>query len=120
MFRFENELMQEHFNENYVESDTYPKATFKGMIENSKAISFATDNVITVKVNGTLTMHGVTNPVNTIATVIIKNGVISATSKFIVILADYKITIPSVVSDKINKTIAITINIPAFRVLNSK
>lgn len=119
-FEFEKALMQEHFNENYVESDTYPKATFKGMIENSKAISFATDNVIKVKVNGTLTMHGVTNPVNTIATVIIKNGVISATSKFIVILADYKITIPSVVSDKINKTIAITINIPAFQLLNSK
>lgn len=62
-FEFDRALMQEHFNEDYVESDKYPKAIFKGSVENSKAISLTTDNVATVKVNGTLTIHGVTNPI---------------------------------------------------------
>ena len=119
-FEFEKALMQEHFNENYVESDKYPKATFKGTIENSKSILLTADNLITVKVTGALTMHGVTNPVNTTATMTIKNGAISAASKFIITLADYKITIPSVVADKINKTITISISIPAFQALTSK
>lgn len=119
-FEFEKALMQEHFNENYVESDKYPKAVFKGTIENSKTISLTTDNLITVKVNGTLTMHGVTNPVNTTAIITIKKGIIGASSNFTIALADYKITIPSIVADKISKAIAIAVNIPAFQVLASK
>ena len=119
-FEFEKGLMQEHFNENYVESDKYPKAVFTGIIENSKTISLTTDNVITVKVNGTLTIHGVTNPLNTTAVIAVKDGVVEASSGFTIALADYKISIPSIVADKINKSIAISLVIPSFQILTTK
>jgi len=119
-FEFEKGLMQEHFNENYVESDKYPKAVFTGIIENSKSISLTTDNMVTVKVTGSLTIHGVTNPLNTIAVITVKNGVVEASSSFTIALADYKISIPSLVADKINKNIAISLVIPSFQTLNAK
>ena len=119
-FEFEKGLMQEHFNENYVESDKYPKAVFTGIIENSKSISLTTDNMVTVKVTGSLTIHGVTNPLNTIAVITVKNGVVEASSGFTIALADYKISIPSLVADKINKNIAISLVIPSFQTLNAK
>ncbi len=119
-FEFEKALMQEHFNENYVESSKYPKALFNGTIEKSNAIALLSDNITTVQVKGLLTMHGVTNSVSTTAIITIKNGVVSAVSKFTIALADYKISIPLLVADKINKTITITINIPAFQLLISK
>ena len=116
-FEFKKALMQEHFNENYVESDKYPKAVFLGTIENSKAISLAVDNVATVKVNGSLTIHGVTNLVKTTAQVTVKNGIISASANFTIVLADYSISIQSVVADKINKQIAIAVSIPAYQLM---
>lgn len=119
-FEFEKALMQEHFNENYVESDTYPKAIFKGTVENSKAILLTTDNVTTVKVNGTLTMHGVSNPVNTTATITVKSGVVAASCNFSITLVDYKIIIPAIVAEKINKKIAVVVSIPAYQLLPTK
>jgi len=118
-FEFEKGLMQEHFNENYVESDKYPEAVFTGIIENSKTISL-TDNVFSVKVNGSLTIHGVTNPLNTTAVITVKNGVVAASSDFTIALADYKISIPSIVADKINKSIAISLVVPSFQILTTK
>lgn len=119
-FEFEKALMQEHFNENYVESDKYPKAIFKGVIENSKAISLNNDNVFTAKVSGTLTLHGVTNPVNTSAVITVKSVVVAASCIFSIALADYKISIPSLVEDKINKKITITVTISAYQVMAAK
>jgi hypothetical protein len=116
-FEFEKALMQEHFNENYVESDKYPKATLKAVIENSSSISLTTDKSYIVKVNGTLTMHGITKAVSTTATIKVKDGVASATATLPVLLADYNIKIPSVVADNINKKIDILITIPAFKIL---
>ena len=119
-FEFQKALMQEHFNENYVESDKYPKALFKGSIENSKSISLTTDNVVTVNITGYLTIHGLTNPVNTTGVITVKNGIISASSNFTITLADYGISIPSVVADKISKKIAIAVNIPAYQLMAPK
>ncbi len=116
-FEFEKALMQEHFNENYVESDKYPKATLKAVVENSSAILPTTDKTYSVKVNGTLTMHGVTKPISTTATIKVKDGVVSATAALPVLLSDYNIKIPAVVADNINKKIDISINIPAFKIL---
>jgi YceI-like domain len=116
-FEFEKALMQEHFNEDYVESDKYPKATLKAVIENSNTILLTSDKTYTVKVNGTLTMHGITKPINTTATIKVKDGVASATATLPVLLADYNIKIPAVVADNINKKIDISINIPAFKTL---
>ena len=119
-FQFPKALMQEHFNENYLESDKYPKATFKGVIENSKSIVFTGDNIQNVKVNGVLTMHGISKQIVIPATIKIKNGEVSAVSNFVVSLDDYAIKVPSVVSESINKKINIQINIPAFKPLTTK
>jgi hypothetical protein len=119
-FEFQKALMQEHFNENYVESDKYPKALFKGVIENSKNIQLTNDNVATVKVNGTLTLHGVTNPINTSAVITVKGGVVAASCNFIITLADYKISIPSLVAEKINKKIAIAVTIAEYQLMSAK
>jgi YceI-like domain len=113
-FEFEKALMQEHFNESYVESDKYPKAIFKGEIENSSSISLTTDKSYTVKVNGSLTIHGITKQVSINAIIKVTKSVVSATSNFSVLLSDYNINIPSVVAGNINKSINISINIPAF------
>jgi hypothetical protein len=116
-FEFEKALMQEHFNENYVESDKYPKAILKAVIENSNTILLTTDKTYSVKVNGTLTMHGITKPISTTATIKIKDGIASATATLPVLLADYNIKIPAVVTENINKKIDISINIPSFKSL---
>src|SRR5215203_826750 len=56
-FEFQKALMQEHFNENYIESDKYPKAEFKGHIENNSAIDYTKEGVYDAKVKGKLTIH---------------------------------------------------------------
>ncbi len=119
-FEFEKALMQEHFNENYVESDRYPKAVFKGIIENSNGIVLTADNVYTLNVSGQLTLHGITHPLNAITVITIKKGLVSAASSFGIVLADYKISIPALVAEKINKTIAVTVNIPAYQLFPQK
>jgi polyisoprenoid-binding protein YceI len=102
--------MEEHFNENYMESDKFPKSTFKGSISNIKDVNFAKDGTYKVSTAGTLTMHGVSKQVTIPATITIKGGKISASSTFMVLLSDYNIAIPSVVKDKIAKDIKITVN----------
>jgi transcriptional regulator len=112
-FEFAKALMQEHFNESYVESDKFPKATFKGVIENSNAINLTANNVFNATVTGMLTMHGVTKQITTPIQIKVLNGIISVTASFNVLLADFNIKVPSLVADNINKKIQISINIPA-------
>ena len=85
-FQFEKALMQEHFNENYMESSTFPKAMFKGKVENISDVDFTSDGQYPVKVTGDLMIHGVTNPIETEAKFIVKNGTISGTSEFSVLV----------------------------------
>ncbi|MEO6233158.1 MAG: YceI family protein [Ferruginibacter sp.] len=119
-FEFKKALMQEHFNENYIESDRYPKAIFKGTIENSNSLSLNGDKTLVVKINGFLTMHGVTNPVNTTATIIVKNGVVAASCNLEIELSDYKINVPAVAAANISKRISISVNIPDYLLLPAK
>lgn len=109
-FAFEKALMEEHFNENYVESEKYPKAEFKGEIKNSDKVDFTKDGNYTVKVKGKLTMHGVSKEVETDAKIIIQQGKIKATAELNVVLADYNISIPGLVADKVSKTAKITVS----------
>ena len=109
-FEFERALMQEHFNENYVESNKFPKAEFKGAITNNNAVNYAKDGVYPVKVSGQLTMHGETKTIETNGTVTIKNGKINTLAEFAVLLADYKISIPQLVADKVAKTATIKVD----------
>ena len=109
-FHFKKALMEEHFNENYLESDQFPKATFKGIITDFTKVNFSKNGVYPVVVSGDLNMHGITNKINSKGNIIIKEGTITGSSVFIVPLADYKIVVPALVESKISKTIEIKIN----------
>lgn len=110
-FEFEKALMEEHFNENYVESDKYPKATFKGTIDNLSDIKFTTDGTYTANISGNLTMHGVTKPITAKGTFTVKGGKITGVSTFKALLSDYNISIPSVVQANISKEVTISVNV---------
>jgi polyisoprenoid-binding protein YceI len=102
-FHFEQALMEEHFNENYMESSKFAKATFAGeVVDFKKSVNLAKDGEYTATVKGKLTMHGVTKDVETKGVFTVKGGKITATkASFNAPLADYKVAIPKVVSDKI-------------------
>jgi polyisoprenoid-binding protein YceI len=108
-FHFEKALMEEHFNENYMESNKFPKAIFKGNISDISKINFSKDGSYPVSVTGDLTMHGVTKKVTAPGTITVKNGVATANSKFSAKLADYNISVPKVVKDNIAEVIDITV-----------
>jgi len=108
-FVFEKALLEEHFNENYVESSKYPKSTFKGMVEDPSKVNLTKDGIYPVKIKGQLTMHGVTKDVATEGVFEVKGGKIIGKSNFIITLADYKIEIPSLVKDKISKDVKISV-----------
>jgi polyisoprenoid-binding protein YceI len=111
-FKFEKALMQEHFNENYLESDRYPKAEFKGRIENIGAVNFRKDGRYPVVASGKLTIHGVTREVKTPGIIVVKGGLPAAEASFMLRCADYKVKIPSVVSQKIAEQIKVSISAP--------
>lgn len=102
-FKFERALMQEHFNENYMESDKFPKSDFKGKITNLNEVNFSKDGKYNTTVAGKLTIHGVTNDVSVPGSVTVKGTAVSLSAKFPVKLADYKVNVPSVVVDKVGK-----------------
>ncbi len=120
-FRFERALMEEHFNENYLESSKFPKAVFKGKITDLKAINFGKDGSYAVKVNGELTLHGETKPLTVDASLTVKGGKITlGKSSFNLTLADYKIKIPSLVSDKVASVVKVTVDVPYQPLSDSK
>ncbi len=118
-FQFEKALMQEHFNENYLESDKFPKALFKGRITNMEEIDLHTSGTYTAQVSGELTIHGVTQPLETTAQFTVKNGHIHAFSSFEVAVADFGIEIPGIVRDKIAKVVRVDVSVE-YQELKSK
>ncbi|WP_299436777.1 YceI family protein [uncultured Aquimarina sp.] len=104
-FMFEKSLMQEHFNENYVESDKYPKAIFKGQILDFKNIA---GNEQVVSIVGDITIHGVTKKLETQGKINKTEGSITLAGDFPVKVADFGIKIPSVVVNNIAETIKVT------------
>jgi polyisoprenoid-binding protein YceI len=111
-FEFRKALMQEHFNENYVESDKYPRSEFRGQIVNNSAVDYSKDGVYEVKVKGKLTIHGVTREIENDGKITIKGGKPHAASTLVISLSDYKINIPGIHRDNINNTVTITIDCP--------
>ena len=109
-FHFPKAKMEADFNEDYMESDKYPRSTFKGTITNVSDVNFNKDGSYAVKVNGNLTIHGVTKNISAPGTIVIKNGNVSATSSFKVLVRDYKIKIPSIVSNKIAESIEVKVS----------
>ena len=108
-FEFEKSLMQEHFNENYVESDKYPKATFKGKILNLKEVDFTKDGTYVLQVDGEMSLHGVTRSVNTKAEATITNGAIQAKAEFYLAVKDFNIEIPRLVVNNISEKIRVNV-----------
>ena len=109
-FKFEKALMQEHFNDNYMESDKFPKAEFKGKISDLSTINFAKDGTYKTNVTGKITIHGVTRAVTIPGTIQIKSGKAIVNAVFKVKLADYGIKIASVAKGKIAEQVEVTIN----------
>ncbi|MGA2405312.1 MAG: YceI family protein [Bacteroidales bacterium] len=108
-FHFDRALMEEHFNENYMESDKFPKTSFKGKITNLSSVNFSKNGTYDVTVEGDLTIHDVTNKISVNGTIEIVTGGINANSKFNIVPEDYKINIPGVVREKINKNLEVTV-----------
>ena len=110
-FKFEKSLMEEHFNENYMESTKFPKATFKGKITNMSAVNLAVNGDYRAAIQGDITIHGVTKPIQADATLSVSNGLIHGVSKFDLLVADYNIEVPKVVRDNVAKTVQVTVDI---------
>lgn len=102
-FKFPIALMQEHFNENYLESDLYPKSKFIGRVVNIM------DEKATV--SGDLTIHGINNSVEVVGSFIKSKNLLLLNSQFIIKLKDYNIKIPKIVMYKIAEEIEVQVNI---------
>lgn len=109
-FAFDKALMQEHFNENYMESNTHPKATFKGKVSGLPAGATAKPGAYEVTAAGDLTIHGVTKPVTVPGTITVNaDGTLKLDGKFNVKPEDHGIKIPGMVRDNIAKEIEVTV-----------
>ena len=109
-FKFRKALMEEHFNENYMESNTFPKANFKGNILDGGNIDFSKDGIYHVTVKGDLTIHGVTKNLEAPGTITISNGLINAVSNFKLQVKDFNIKIPSTVINNIAETVDVSVS----------
>ena len=109
-FKFHEALVEEHFNENYMESHKFPKAVFKGTITNFNTVDLNKDGEYAVNIKGELTMHGETRPVETEGKLSVKGGKITAKAIFIVSLANYKIEIEESYKDRIKDEIKLTVH----------
>ncbi len=110
-FKFKSPLMEEHFNENYMESSKFPKSTFKGKILHFDA-SKLSGSKGTYELEGDLTIHGVTKMIKTKITLVENAGKIVATSNFTVKCKDYGIEIPSLVKEKFAENIKVALEFP--------
>ncbi|WP_298224566.1 YceI family protein [Flavobacterium sp.] len=108
-FKFKSPLMEEHFNENYMESSKFPKATFKGKIVNFEA-SKLSGTKTSYDLEGDLTIHGVTKKIKTKISLIEKAGKVVAESHFSVKCKDYAIEIPSLVKEKFAENIKVDLD----------
>jgi hypothetical protein len=108
-FKFKSPLMEEHFNENYMETNKFPKSTFKGKVLNFDAKKLSATKT-EFDIEGDLMIHGVTKKVKTKGTFTLVSGKVFVTTAFDVKPQDYAIEIPSLVKDKIAKNAKVTLN----------
>ncbi|MBI2272284.1 MAG: YceI family protein [Bacteroidetes bacterium] len=109
-FEFEKALMQEHFNENYLESDKYPRAVFSGNVQQNEKINYSNDGMYMVTVKGSLMIHNVSRDIEAQGKIIIVNSIPRLIAEFNVSLEVYNITIPALVANKISKTVKIAVD----------
>lgn len=110
-FKFKKALMQEHFNENYMESDKYTKATYNFKVNNWNAVNLSKSGTYNVQTSGDLTIKGVTKKVNILGKIIVTDANhIRIEANFAVSPSAYGISIPKVVENKIAKSIQVSVN----------
>lgn len=107
-FKFDKALMQEHFNENYMESDEFPKASFSGQLNDSELLS--KDGKVEANVSGEITIHGVTKEITIPCRFDISSDMIEVESVFNLTVADFDIEIPKLVRNNIAKEVEVTVN----------
>jgi polyisoprenoid-binding protein YceI len=105
-FEFDKSLMKDHFNEKYMETDQYPKATFQGKITGYQPSANGEQKAMA---SGKLTIHGVTQEVQIPGTIENANNQLSLKARFMVKLVDYKIQIPQVLWQKIAEQVEVTV-----------
>ena len=104
---FNSPLQLEHFNENYLESDKFPRASFEGKI--IEDIDLSRNGSYTIRAKGNLTVHGVVQERIIKCEMTIKNGVVTVKSNFTVLLSDHNISIPKVVHEKLASEIKVEV-----------
>jgi len=109
-FKFKEALVEEHFNENYMESNQFPKAQFKGKIVNFNEINLAKDGSYDITIEGELSLHGVSLPLNTKGKLTVSGGKITGSTEFMVSLEKYKIRVEESYKDRIKDEIKLTVN----------
>lgn len=102
-FHFNNALLEEHFNENYLHTDKFPNATFKGKLIGFTAAQLAKDGVYTISSEGTVTMHGVTKPFNAPVKMTVKGKTATFDCEFKIKAEDHNIDIPGLVKPKLSE-----------------
>jgi len=110
-FHFERALMEQHFNESFLESDKIPRSTFRGKIVNLSGMDLTKNDKYDVTVEGDLNIHDITKKISVPGTVEVVPGGINANAKFNISPEDYNIKIPSVVRENIAKIIEVTVAI---------
>jgi len=110
-FEFEKALMQEHFNDDYVESDKIPNASFKGKVTNFKDINFTKNGTYQATIDGDLTIHGITKKIQEKGTFEVTAGKIVGQAKFNISLKEYNVIIPKTVVNNISDMIEITVDV---------
>ena len=105
---FNSGLQQEHFAENYMETEKFPDATFRGKF--IEEVDLAKDGVYTVRAKGMLRLHGVQQERIINGSIEVKNGIMRVHSQFSVLLEDHNITVPRIVYQKISPEIEVTID----------
>ena len=108
-FKFDNQLIEEHFNENYVESAKFPKVKFKGKMQDISIIDFSKNATYKRRVIGVVEMHGKSVNINKEVKAVVKDGKIKVNVFFTITTEDFAINIPEILLDKLHKNIDINI-----------
>lgn len=108
-FNFKKALMQEHFNENYMESAKFPKAVFKGILSSPRELNLGKEGTYKTMLKGEMTIHGVSRALETEVVFRVGDGKIFAETEFDVTVADYNISIPALMRDNIAKVVRLKV-----------
>jgi len=106
-FHFDKSLMEEHFNENYLESEKFPRATFKGVIKNFSQLDFSKSGSFQAEADGEIEIHGVTRPLKAVVKFDVNASQLQAETTFELAVADFDIDIPKLVFKNIAEVVEV-------------